>query len=219
MILVFYKQLTHFIHKAFKALFGVNDKHDYIHKLNLNIWYGLAHLALLKTGIYTIFPYENKIIRDALNLIKNKKDEDVAHILCLVAKDVLLEELSQYAIFSDFENPIITGVPPHRDQYRKRGFNPSSLIAEKLGAHFNIEYIHNLLVFIRDTKAQKTLARKSRFENMRFSMDIKHKYSQKILNRPIIVIDDVTTTGATLSEARRALKKHTSRIICIALAH
>jgi predicted amidophosphoribosyltransferase len=87
---------------------------------------------------------------------------------------------------------------------------------KKLGGN-NIEVSYDTLKKVRETERQTTLSREKRAENVRECM----KAENKILkNKTIIVLDDVYTTGASLTEARRALlEAGAKRVIGIFIAH
>ena len=71
---------------------------------------------------------------------------------------------------------------------------------------------------VRDTRPQTELARNERISNMRKAFIIKQP--QQIVGKHIVLLDDVTTTGATLHAAKAALLlHHPASVTCIALAH
>jgi predicted amidophosphoribosyltransferase len=80
-----------------------------------------------------------------------------------------------------------------------------------------VEYAPKALARIKDTPSQtKQHSKAERIQNLRgvFRAD------RIVSGRSIILVDDVVTTGATLSEAKRALRKAgAKRISCYALAH
>ncbi|MEK7631210.1 MAG: phosphoribosyltransferase family protein [Patescibacteria group bacterium] len=106
-------------------------------------------------------------------------------------------------------------IPIHKSKERERGFNQSYLIARELG----LPLIGRALVRTVATPPQaRSDSRKARFESIRDAFEIKRP--QDIEGKAILLIDDVATTGATLSEAARLLKRHGARRIAAAvLAH
>ena len=92
-------------------------------------------------------------------------------------------------------------VPTSRTGYRKRGYNQAKLIASKLSKLFRIPLCHYLKIKENRTPQHKATNRNERFINSR------NKYISKgnLSNKTILLIDDVSTTGATLDDATRAL--------------
>ena len=86
---------------------------------------------------------------------------------------------------------------------RKRGYNQSRLLAERLSALSGIPLAENALEKTRETSAQKQLSRRERAENLRGSF---HLSSRKIWRgKTAVLVDDVLTTGATANELARLL--------------
>ena len=86
---------------------------------------------------------------------------------------------------------------------RKRGYNQSRLLAERLSALSGIPLAENALEKTRETSAQKQLSRRERAENLRGSF---HLASRKIWRgKTAVLVDDVLTTGATANELARLL--------------
>jgi ComF family protein len=93
-------------------------------------------------------------------------------------------------------------VPLHRKRFLSRGFNQSELLAEKLGKLLDFKN-SNILKRIKSTQTQINLTRKERQENVRFAFTLTDKNSD--INKKVILIDDVVTTGSTLKECAQAL--------------
>ena len=85
----------------------------------------------------------------------------------------------------------------------ERGFNQSALLAESLARAMQIDFATHGLLKIRDTLPQAGLNRAARLKNVRGAFDC----ARSLAGRHVALVDDVMTTGATLSEAAKALKK------------
>ena len=102
---------------------------------------------------------------------------------------------------------LLVPVPLHRSRRRSRGFNQAELIALAALKRLSqpIELVSGLLIRQRETISQVGLSRQERIENMRGAFRIVDR--GRVKGRSVIVVDDVMTTGTTLSECARVLKK------------
>jgi len=155
--------------------------------------------------IHSLFNYKNKIIKRVLWKLKYEERYAVAEILGQILHDKILEELSEGQMFGDMQNILIVPIPLSKKSFRKRGYNQSELIAKSLCKEGieTYELTTDTLYKIRETINQMSLKNKrDRLNNLKNAFSAKHSLAK---NRNIILIDDVTTTGATISEARKTL--------------
>src|SRR5215217_4371552 len=99
---------------------------------------------------------------------------------------------------------VIVPVPLHASRQRERGFNQAKLIAQLLGAHTSIP-VKPLLVRVRYTTTQTALDRAERMENLHNAFRLRKNADVRGLR--VLLIDDVLTTGSTLNECARVLKR------------
>jgi Predicted amidophosphoribosyltransferases len=133
------------------------------------------------------------------------------------AGDILAELLEAYITEKfDYKEYIIAYIPLSKKSQKARGFNQCEYMAKKIAGNLEINVVE-LLIKVKETKEQKKLKKDERFENIREAFAIKKGINIK--NKKIILIDDVTTTGATLQEASKLLKKfHIDDIKLLTLA-
>ncbi len=98
---------------------------------------------------------------------------------------------------------ILIPVPLHIKKLRQREFNQSAILAKELSKRWNISLCLTSLVKIRDTLEQASLDRKDRFSNVKDAYSI----NGSLKGLKVGLVDDVVTTGATLMECAKVLKK------------
>jgi len=116
------------------------------------------------------------------------------------------------------ESDAVIPVPLHHKRLRKREFNQSALISKYIAEETKSNLILDCLVKVRDTLPQVGLRYKARVKNIKGAFKVSN--SNLIKDRSIILVDDVVTTGATIRECSRTLKKAgAGEIYVISLAH
>lgn len=100
---------------------------------------------------------------------------------------------------------IIVPIPLYPTRLRERGYNQSRLLARHLAQSYHIPLSEKQLIRARNTVHQTGLSEKDRWTNIRgaFRIDSSNTFSGK----NILIIDDLLTTGATVSQAAAELKK------------
>jgi ComF family protein len=99
---------------------------------------------------------------------------------------------------------MIVPIPLHPLRERRRGFNQSIFISEWLSEKLEMPVNAYALIRIRRTKDQTGLNRQKRKENMRGAFRANREMIFR--DKRVILVDDVTTSGATASEAAEVLK-------------
>lgn len=114
-------------------------------------------------------------------------------------------------------NYSVTYIPLHKSKQRMRGFNQAQILAENVADYFNAECLP-LLERILNNKQQAKISDKfKRKENV--SGCFQTINAEKIAGKNILLVDDVSTSGSTLDEASKILKKYGARkIICLVVA-
>jgi ComF family protein len=110
---------------------------------------------------------------------------------------------------------LIVPVPLHPLRLRQRGFNPAGLLAAALGRDRQLPVDPAALTRIRNTPSQTRLARSRRVRNVSGAFRARNR----ALPGRIWLVDDVVTTGSTLREAARALRRAGAhRIVAVCAA-
>ena len=108
-------------------------------------------------------------------------------------------------------------VPLHRRRLKERGFNQTLLLAKVLSSDLGTQLDYLSLIRKKYTRAQTGLKREERRKNVKDAFSV--IYPEIIRDKKIILVDDVFTTGHTLNECARTLKKSGAiGVICLTLA-
>ena len=120
----------------------------------------------------------------------------------------IIGDISEDLHISEMEKFLLVPIPLHPKRYLERGYNQSELLARAVLPYdtSNVLQLETKALFrTKKTNAQaKSQKRTSRFENLRGAFTAN---PDLVRGKNIILIDDVTTTGATLAEARKVLLK------------
>lgn len=110
----------------------------------------------------------------------------------------------------------IVPVPMHRSRLRQRGYDQVAILAREIGKQTGSPVV-DALVKVRATPTQVGLDASERSLNLLDAFSVK---SGVALSRQIVLVDDVTTTGSTLSECARALRtKGVDSVSAVVIAH
>ncbi|MFH1608466.1 MAG: ComF family protein [Patescibacteria group bacterium] len=181
-----------------------------------------------KNWIFPMFSYRNIIVKKSISLLKYKGKKRLAKIFAellykkILEKLVILNSNLNSKEIEDFRNPILIPIPLSPGRRRERGFNQTELLCKeilKLDKINNLSSEKHVLTKPKNTEHQALITNKEkRLKNIIGTYSIKN--AKKIKNRNIILIDDVSTTGATLSEAKKVLKLSGAKnIIAFTIAH
>ena len=170
----------------------------------------------------SLFSYKDIVIKKALWSLKYSNNKEVGKIFARILYDRMLEELSDEELFSNFHNPLLIPIPLSKKRLKMRGFNQSESIAQEisiLDKNTSFTFTKNVLYKIKDTPSQVSIKDKvKRLQNLQGCFSVKNH--DKIKDKNIILIDDVTTTGATIAEARKTLlAAGAKKVIAFTVAH
>jgi ComF family protein len=106
------------------------------------------------------------------------------------------------------EADLIIPVPLHARRLWRRRFNQSAVLAQALSKRTGKACLPDGLIRLRQTVPQKGLSRKNRADNVKNAFAVNGRYLMQMKGRNVLLIDDVFTSGATLNECARTLKKY-----------
>ena len=146
-------------------------------------------------GIRSPFRFDG-VMRQAIHQLKYR------NLRALAAP--LAQMLNDYLITNPMPGEVLVPVPLHRKRLRERGYNQSSLLAKELGKLTNLPVVDDCLIRQRPTLPQ---ARTSTVDERQSNVaDAFACYTQRLRDKQVLLIDDVSTSGATLNACAAALK-------------
>ncbi len=155
--------------------------------------------CLLKRPAYdkvvTIFRY-NEIIGKAIGDLKYNDQTFLAQKLAKLLGEKAKSEIA--------DCDLICAVPLHLKKLRERKFNQAILIGKYLSKK---KFIPDLLWRVADTASQVSLRKEQREKNLKRAFLVNKKYRKELFGKKILLLDDVMTTGATLENCAKALRK------------
>lgn len=99
---------------------------------------------------------------------------------------------------------IIIPVPMYKRKKAKRGYNQSELIARDLSKYFKIPINTKAFIKQKNTPMQSSLGKEERIKNVQNVYKVQHV--EKIINKNVLLVDDIYTTGATVNECKKILQ-------------
>lgn len=151
-------------------------------------------------GLVVICRYQGPI-KEAIAKVKYKWVYDVEKVLV----DLIADNLWKFDLPKDL---ILVSVPLHAKRKSWRGFNQAEILAKSLAKSFGMPFA-DVLVRVRETATQVGLKRDKRKENVKGAFALRQAQGRTIdvKGRDIVLVDDVYTSGATMGECCRVLKK------------
>lgn len=160
------------------------------------IFYGRINIT--KASSFLFFT-EKGIVKNLIHYLKYKNQEQIGSFLGnwygqLIKENNFLNDL-------DYVIP----VPLHPTKLKKRGYNQVTLFAKAIAGHLNAQYMDHILIKTANTKTQTKKTRLLRWQNQQELYVLTD--TNMLINKKVLLLDDVITTGATMEVCAAALSK------------
>lgn len=168
-------------------------------------------------GVFSSLVYKGVVKKLVYKFKYNPNLTDLKSVL----GDLFYEGLIQKEVFYKVmtKNSVLVPIPLHKSRGRKRGYNQAQILAKGLGKRLNIKIL-DCLDRAKNTKTQVGLKKEEREENIKGAFRIKPNFAKATRGKQVFLVDDVVTSGATLKEAAKVLKKSgVGKVYCVTLAH
>lgn len=155
-----------------------------------------------------VWKYEGTI-KKLIHKLKYKFVSDVASELAL--------KIGEFIKTNNLEKSILVPIPLFKTRENWRGFNHTGEVGKRIAGQLGWGY-REILEKIRDTRTQVGLSEKDRKINIKDAFMVKKRIKVE-QNKTILLFDDIWTSGSTLKEAVRTLKKMGyTRVVCLTIA-
>ncbi|MAG21510.1 MAG: ComF family protein [Candidatus Marinimicrobia bacterium] len=149
--------------------------------------------------------YFDEVLQLIVHALKYDEKRSVAGELSRRLAGMLRDEIEKMRLDA------VVPIPLHVTKLRQRGFNQSESIAEPLAEQLGIAYVPNLLRRRRNTVSQTTLSLQGREKNVAGAFMV----SGMSDHERILIVDDILTSGATVSSSAMALKESGAKFVAV----
>lgn len=154
-------------------------------------------------GVYT------KELQKLIRGLKYHRQKELAYYLAKFMYEYFCR--LEYLKEKDF---VIIPTPMHPNRVKKRKYNHMDLVCEEFSKLSGFECRFDLIKRVKDTKPQYKLSRKERLKNLSEAFEVD---KNALPAKPVLILDDICTTGSTFEEMIKALKKSgVENITCLA---
>lgn len=168
---------------------------------------GFAHISCRNENslnrLISIWEYE-RVIRKAILALKYK-------FVYRIAEELADSSTGEIKEKCNLKDACLIPIPLHWHRQNWRGFNQSEEVGKLIVKGMNWYFVPNLLIRKSSNPPQAELGRHERLKNVKNAFSLNPKYSKFLNQKQIILFDDVWTTGSTMNEAARVLKKNKAK--------
>ncbi len=178
----------------------------------------------IQAWISASLSYQNKAVKRLVWMLKYRHARRIAKIFGPYLYETLFEECAEKRSFRSKARFVLVPIPLSKKRRRKRGYNQAEILAKEILKNDEEGFFEMALLLEKmiDTKPQAEIHNRSaRLKNLGDCFRVRAECARTLSPRDhLILVDDVTTTGATLSAARDTLRAAGFRhISAITVAH
>ncbi|HRP90442.1 MAG TPA: ComF family protein [Edaphocola sp.] len=167
-------------------------------------------LTRLKTenAFALLYFVEGGMVRELLHQLKYNNQPEIGIFL----GKLMAKKINDIPWIKEID--CILPIPLHPRKKSQRGYNQSEMIARGLGLTLDKPVYNNNLIRVKNTDSQTNKNRDQRRENVLNAFEVKNK--ENLSGKHLLLIDDVFTTGATMTACGQAIRENTNCKISVA---
>jgi ComF family protein len=172
---------------------------------------GMTHIRCKKPqgldGLVSVWEYKG-VTKKLIKAFKFRFAKDVSDDISKQVVKYIQDQINALP-----KTAYLVPIPLHKKRQNWRGFNQAEVLAKEISENTKWRLIPNLLIRVKQTKPQADLTEEERKVNVRGIFNLNPKYQIQNSKYPYILIDDVYTTGSTIREACKVLKRNGAKLV------
>jgi len=154
----------------------------------------------------SVFYYDG-ILKELIHSLKYRKMTSLAKEFV----EFTVDFMKGYGVGK--QTDLVLSIPMHPARLFRREINPSHILAQNIAKKLRLEYSGNILKKTKNTPPQSKLPRGERIKNLKHSFSLQKNRATEVKGKNILLVDDLFTTGSTVNECARVLKKALSSYV------
>lgn len=167
-------------------------------------------------GTVALFSYKDRRIKTLINEIKYNQNKILLEKIGVLLAERAMQTFEDTLQFGAHKIHLVP-IPTSHSRENTRGYNPPFELAKAIAKNFPESFaVSPILKKIRETKRQALLPRLERLTNLKGAFSV----TENAPADQVFIIDDITTTGATILEAKQTLENSKIKVLgAIVIAH
>lgn len=149
------------------------------------------------------FQYQGLIRKEIISFKFKDKPYKYKAISKFIIENYILKDSKIFQILNNYD--VIIPVPISSKRFKERGYNQAELVAKEIAKTLKKQLITNYLYKNKNIAPQSTLNKEEREENIKGVYKLKNKVA--LLDKKVLLIDDIYTTGSTVNECSKVLEE------------